>query len=400
MSQGLGPGWHSALTPALAQEIAGDTSAIIGFNVLITDPDGVVIGSGDAGRIGSFHEASVEVMRTLQAAAHTVGQARLLRGVRPGVTLPIVIDGQAAGTVGITGAPAQVRRFGLVVQRQTEILLRESLLLRSHLLRERVLEDLVRDIAHFDADLVTPDELALRAEELGYDLGVPRTAMLLELEDTATAIAPDGHNLRSTLLRLIRETFASPQDLVAAVAAGRFAVFHRGPARPAAVDDPPGVRSLGRALVDNVQRRLGLSARVGVGGLAASVPELRDSYEDAKAALRLGSRTRPAASVHSIDELRVHQLLAAVPHRVRRRFAETYVAELCERPDWPVLRQTITVWTEHGFNLVRTAAALNIHRNTLVYRLDKIARREGDRADGDADRLALYLACVADHLDD
>src|SRR4051812_15181468 len=195
MSQGLGPGWHSALTPALAQEIAGDTSAIIGFNVLITDRDGVVIGSGNADRIGTFHEASVEVMRTLRAATHTVGQARLLRGVRPGVTLPIVLDGQAAGTVGITGAPAQVRRVRLVVRRQTEILLQESLLLRSRLLRERVLEDLVRDIAHFDADLVAPDELALRAEELGYDLGVPRAAMILDLEDAATAVAPDGHNL-------------------------------------------------------------------------------------------------------------------------------------------------------------------------------------------------------------
>src|SRR5436305_2178779 len=100
------------LTTGLAQEIAGETSGIIGFNVLITDRDGTVIGSGDRGRVGTFHEASVEVMRTLQPAAHGAEEARRLRGVRPGITLPIVLGGTALGTVGITGSPGRVRRFG------------------------------------------------------------------------------------------------------------------------------------------------------------------------------------------------------------------------------------------------------------------------------------------------
>src|SRR5436190_19556004 len=117
----------SSLSPALAQRIAGETSAIIDFNVLITDPEGVVIGSGDTSRLGSFHEASVEVMRTLQPRAHSAKEAHDLHGVRPGITLPLVLDDVPVGTVGITGSPSRVRRFGLVVKRQTEILLAESL---------------------------------------------------------------------------------------------------------------------------------------------------------------------------------------------------------------------------------------------------------------------------------
>jgi carbohydrate diacid regulator len=119
------------LTPSLAQEIARDISAVIGLNVLITDGEGTVIGSGDVSRVGSFHEASVEVLRTQQPATHTASQAHALRGVKPGITLPLVIDSRAVGTVGITGAPGRVRRFGLVVRRQTEILLQESAQLRS-----------------------------------------------------------------------------------------------------------------------------------------------------------------------------------------------------------------------------------------------------------------------------
>ncbi|WP_226966649.1 sugar diacid recognition domain-containing protein [Streptomyces phaeolivaceus] len=165
------------LSPSLAQEIAGDTSAVIGFNVLITDAEGMVIGSGDGSRVGTFHEASVEVIRTQEPAAHSAPEALRLRGVRPGVTLPLVTDGQAVGTVGITGTPAQVRRFGLLVKRQTEILLRESVMLRSRLLAERAAEKLFADLSSYDPQVVEGDFLHFRAAELGFDLRLPRVAV-------------------------------------------------------------------------------------------------------------------------------------------------------------------------------------------------------------------------------
>src|SRR2546429_1910716 len=246
------------LTAALAQEIAGDTSGIIGFNVLITDRNGTVIGSGDRSRVGTFHEASVEVMRPRLPAHHSAAQARDLRGVRPGITLPIVLGGTALGTVGITGSPSQVRRFGLVVKRQTEILLQESVLLRSRLLRERALEDLVRDIAYFDADVVEPDLIVYRATELGYDLNVPRVAVVVSL------LTPPDHgevSARLALLQTLRGTFAGTHDVVAAMPSDRFVALHRiSPTRGA--DDLP---ALCRTALEEIGRRHRLSAAAGIG---------------------------------------------------------------------------------------------------------------------------------------
>jgi carbohydrate diacid regulator len=48
---------------------------------------------------------------------------------------------------------------------------------------------------------------------------------------------------------------------------------------------------------------------------------------------------------------------------------------------------------------VRTAAALNIHRNTLIYRLDKIAELSGHPSRDHQAALALYLACIADQTE-
>jgi carbohydrate diacid regulator len=388
------------LSPSLAQEIAGDTTAVIGFNVLITDAEGMVIGSGDTNRVGTFHEASVEVIRTQEPATHNASQAHRLRGVRPGVTLPLVTDGQAVGTVGITGTPAQVRRFGLLVKRQTEILLRESVMLRSRLLAERAAEKLLADIASYDPQVVEGDFLVFRAAELGFDLRLRRVAVAFEVTVPHTggrrqgAPTRDMALVRSELLRTVREVFADPQDIVATTAPGWIGVLHRCQADQA-VASPAGDC---RRVTDLIAAQGGLTARAGIGEPAASVGALHDSYQDACDALRLGARLAGRSPVHLITDLRVHQVLAAVGQPARNRLLDLTATDLRAQPDWPVLRDTITAWCENGFNLVRASAALHVHRNTVVYRMNKIEQITGRSLRDHRATMALYLACLADQL--
>jgi carbohydrate diacid regulator len=379
------------LSGSLAQQIAAETTEVIGYNVLITDDAGIVIGSGDTGRLGSFHEASVEVLRSQQPAWHDAAKAAALRGVKPGMTLPIVIDGDAVGTVGITGSPRQVRRLGLVVQRQTEILLRESLELRSRLLRERALEELVRDIGSYDADVVDSEFLVGRAAELGYDLAVRRTVLIVEVDEQGPSATDDPATVRPELLRTLRDAFG-PSALVVTMTSGRFAVLPVTRNRSDAM--------LGAIAVQSVARRNGLTARVAAGGSGCGVAALHDAYTDAADALRLGRRIEPARSAYLIDELRGHQVLAAVGQRSRARLVELVAGPLRDQPDWPDLRRTLIAWCESGFNLVGTARALHIHRNTLIYRLQKVERLTGRSWRDHRAGLTLYLACLADQLSD
>ncbi|MFJ8463967.1 PucR family transcriptional regulator [Streptomyces swartbergensis] len=104
------------------------------------------------------------------------------------------------------------------------------------------------------------------------------------------------------------------------------------------------------------------------------------------------------STVHSIGDLRVHQLLAAVSQSARTRLLDLTAARLREQPDWPALRDTITAWCESGFNLVRASTALHIHRNTVVYRMNKIEQLTGRPLREHRTAMALYLACLADRL--
>jgi carbohydrate diacid regulator len=389
------PALTPALSPALAQEIAGETSTIIGLNVLITDTAGVVIGSGDRSRLGSVHEASIDVLRTGRPASHTAEQARALTGVRPGITLPVVIDGAVLGTVGLTGAPRRVRQFGLVVQRQTEILLRESMLLRSRLLREQAVEDLVRDIALFDASVTSAGAVAARVTELGIAPGLPRVAVLVAVGQPAgpRPVLPST----ASPLRSVREVFHDPHDLVGEMSAGRIAVLHRT-ASPGGGSAGEPLRRRCERVTELFARRHGLTALVGYGPAATGVAELHESYRDASAALRVGPAARPDQRVFPITELRVHQLVATAAPGTRDRFVAAELGALPEDPAWPALRDTLLAWGDSGFNLVRAAVALRIHRNTLLHRLDKITKLTGSPARQPRGGIALYLACVAEQV--
>lgn len=401
----------TVIDPEVAQEIAARTTEIIGYNVLVTDDDGVVIGSGDEGRVGTFHEASVEVVRRGIMTSHDTVAAGQLEGVKPGVTLPVVLENRTVGTVGITGKPSEVGRFGMVVKSQTEIMLRESLHLRFALLRERALESLVYDIANYDPAILEPEALVARGEELGYDLGLSRVSVVVDLAQftrlaTSYRLSPDNRapelelqSLKLGVLRTIKEVFGDEQDLAASIGTGKFGVLHR--AWPDSEGEEAASRTGARCrrLTESIQARHDIAANVGIGTVANSVAELRDSYQDAWSALHLGKRLSRHKQVFHIGEFRVQELLLTVSYSSRKRFLQALLHPLKGQTDWETLRSTLMAWCESGYSLLEASKALYIHRNTLVYRLNKIEERTGKSPRDYEHAFALYLACLLDKMD-
>ncbi|QOS91324.1 sugar diacid recognition domain-containing protein [Peribacillus sp. JNUCC41] len=86
----------------LAQEIANITSEVIGHDVLITDKDGMILGSSDKSRIGTLHQASLGAIFRRKEMTHNEVVSSTLKGVNPGITIPIELSGEYVGTLGIT----------------------------------------------------------------------------------------------------------------------------------------------------------------------------------------------------------------------------------------------------------------------------------------------------------
>jgi sugar diacid utilization regulator len=142
------------------------------------------------------------------------------------------------------------------------------------------------------------------------------------------------------------------------------------------------------------QRSGGLRARVrsGIGGFHGGLHGVSRSYLEAQQALEAGRKLRPQAAVHGHDEVIPHLVLAQNP-----RLAERFVNHSLGRLADPKLRnrdqllETLEAYLSTG-SVKDAAAALGLHRHTVLYRLEKLKELLGDDLDVPASRLRLQLA--------
>jgi carbohydrate diacid regulator len=143
-----------------------------------------------------------------------------------------------------------------------------------------------------------------------------------------------------------------------------------------------------------VQRSGAVRARVraGIGGYHPGLRGISRSYLEAQQAIEAGRKLRPEAVVHRHDELIPHLVLAQNP-----RLAERFVAHSLGRLTDPKLRnrgqllETLDAYLVLG-SVKEAAAALGLHRHTVLYRLDKLRELLGGDLDVPATRLRLQFA--------
>lgn len=223
--------------------------------------------------------------------------------------------------------------------------------------------------------------IAARGRSLGHDLAVPRRIVLIQYEETDVSrpVVDSGE-----VVRQIQAVFDSADDLIAPLARMVIAV--------ATPEGPNHSRDRCGAFVAAAESR-GLQVRVGIGSSASGIAALNVSARDAFDALQLGPVAHPDRTIHEIE-----QALSVVPIDSRTRLTDGLLAPLLTDREWQALRATLIAWGDSAFNITRAADRLHVHRNTLIYRLDKVARILRRSLDEPGLAVALYGTCVMDQL--
>ena len=154
-------------------------------------------------------------------------------------------------------------------------------------------------------------------------------------------------------------------------------------------------RQFALQLQDEVARRPGTArarVRAGVGGYHAGLRGISRSYLEAQQAIETGRKLRPEAIVHGHDEVIPHLVLAQNP-----RLAERFVTHTLGRLMDPRVRhrdsllETLEAYLGRG-SVKDAAAELELHRHTVLYRLDKLRELLGGDLDSPPARWRLQLA--------
>jgi sugar diacid utilization regulator len=148
-------------------------------------------------------------------------------------------------------------------------------------------------------------------------------------------------------------------------------------------------------LQDEAVRRSGTArarVRAGIGGYHPGLRGISRSYLEAQQAIEAGRKLRPEGVVHRHDELIPHLVMAQNP-RLAERFVLHSLGPLMDRKlrNREQLLETLDAYLVRG-SVKEAAAALGLHRHTVLYRLDKLREILGGDLDQPSARQRLHFA--------
>lgn len=131
-------------------------------------------------------------------------------------------------------------------------------------------------------------------------------------------------------------------------------------------------------LSQSLYEEIGVKASVGVGCEVKSFTEISASYQQAITAVRMSGLFHSKGEVHSYKEYLLVKMLEDVPEaRLKDYLEQLQIGDAAEVFEDEDMLGTAEEFLENSLNISETSRNLYMHRNTLMYRLDKIERITG-----------------------
>ncbi len=368
------------LTSDLAQQIVDSIMHSAQQNINIMDSRGIIIGSGHKHRIDTFHKGAKDAISSGQIVEIHQNELALYPGALPGLNMPIILNEQIIGVVGISGDPDDVRDTAKMVKMVTELIL-EREILREEFRSQSQLQEHFATLLLSDQASANYDKLSQTAKILQYHLELPRTVLAADvnpiLEQAFHDFGLNGlvsvRTKESLLQLLINSPTITAQDLPVFVE-NKLIILKHFPAGTSEVVQRQWEESLYELLHSNSNQA---PLCIGLGSLTQDYTELNQSYQEALFSLQSCTATNPVSAIYDFDTLTAYliakirnteacQPLDGTKAKLQNGFSRKYD-----------MKNTVVCLLNNHLNITSTAKALFIHRNTLLFRLEKLKEATG-----------------------
>ena len=138
------------------------------------------------------------------------------------------------------------------------------------------------------------------------------------------------------------------------------------------------LESIAMSLVDSLHMEAMVKVRVGYGNVVTQIQDIAQSFQEAKMALQVGKVFYAEKDTISYGKLGIGRLIYQLPMSLCNMFIkEVFGEKIPEVLDDEEAMSTINKFFENNLNISETARQLYVHRNTLVYRLERIEKEIG-----------------------
>ncbi len=381
------------ITQQLAQDIVNKTMKILGRNINIMDENGVIIGSGDKSRLNQFHEGAAQVIKEGKKLEIYSKDINHLVGAKPGINLPIEYNNEIIGVVGITGEPNEVSPFGEVIKMTVEMMLQQEFLLKELQLEQQARENFIQDL--ISGRIGNNQELFItRGQIVGYDILLPRVALVVDIyqfeRTTKQSLQTfkgmkEGEiylqRLKNEVVTTIQEIFRdNPQEIVAYTGGDRFVVLKTIDQLDSEEILRKKLFRVGEQIKKIISQKMNFKVTIGIGEYHQGIKGLSRSFKEAIQALDVGAKLERAGNIYHINDLGIGRILTEIRKDTQQEIIKKIFRTAKDAKQKKVnetLLETLNAFFDNNLSISKTAQAIYIHRNTLLYRLKKIKELTG-----------------------
>ena len=213
-------------------------------------------------------------------------------------------------------------------------------------------------------DNILPGDIYIRAKELHFSTDAPRAVFLVRQVGHTDVAAVD------VLAGLFPD---KSQDFVISINEADIAVVKQITYATTSEE----LERIARNMEDVLKNELYIKTVIGFGTVADHLRSLADSYKEAQTAIDVGKVFDTEKSIINYENLGIGRLIYQLPTTL----CEIYLSEVFKKSSIDSLDQetlfTINKFFENNLNVSETSRKLFVHRNTLVYRLEKIKKLTG-----------------------
>ena len=328
----------------LFQSVIHQIKDVINRTVGVIDSVGVVISSTDLGAIGEVRA---------QAAQAVFGQD------------PVgVFEGFTYRTFGGQSHP----EYAIFVEGEDDFAATQCKVLSISLSSIKQFYDEKYDRGNFIKnvmlDNILPGDIFIKSRELHFDNDTTHAVLLIRLTD----------QIEANVIDIIQPLFPDcEKDFVININENDIAVVKEIPQSIESKD----LEKLARSVSDALAAELYTKTLVGIGTAVTGIKELARSFKEAQVALEVGKVFDTEKTIVSYENLGIARLIYQLPTTL----CEMFLREVFKRGSIDHLDSetlfTIQKFFENNLNVSETSRKLFVHRNTLVYRLEKIRKLTG-----------------------
>ena len=147
--------------------------------------------------------------------------------------------------------------------------------------------------------------------------------------------------------------------------------------RDAAGREPDEAMEYARAVLEMAEAETGLQLWAGIGLPVKHVDKLSESYRQAEEAVRLGRAFGLPDFAFSYDQMMMEQLLTSIPEELRNQALKKVFTPKVENMLDSETLETLHAFLNSDLSMTVTARQLYTHRNTIIYRLDRLRKATG-----------------------